>query len=59
MQYSRQELVDMLRKAGLPEAADDANEELPDPVSLEYVEKWGAKHGITRDVLISQMGGSP
>lgn len=59
MQYRRQELADMLRKAGLPEAADQASRELPDPVSREDVEKWAAQRGITRDVLISQMGGSP
>jgi hypothetical protein len=59
VQYSRQELVDTLRKAGLPEAADKASRELPDPVSVEEAEKWGAQHGITRDSLISQMGGSP
>ena len=59
MQYSRQEVVDMLRKAGLPEEADKAMEELPDPVSSEDAQNWGIQHGITRDVLISQMGGSP
>lgn len=59
MQRSRQEIVDTLRKAGLPEAADEAMAELPDPVDFEYVVEWGIQHGITRDVLISQMGGSP
>jgi hypothetical protein len=33
--------------------------ELPDRVTFEEVEKWGGQHGVTRDVLISQMGGSP
>lgn len=59
MQYSRQEVVDMLRRAGFREAADEAMRELPDPVDLEHVQEWGWRHGITRDVLISQMGGSP
>jgi hypothetical protein len=33
--------------------------ELPDRVSLQEVERWGVQHGVTRDLLISQMGGSP
>ena len=59
MQHSRQEVVDLLRRAGLPDVADEAMAELPDRVSQEEVEKWGEQHGVTRDVLISQMGGSP
>ncbi len=59
MQYGRQQVVDMLRTAGLHEAADEAMRELPNPVDLEYVQEWGMRHGITRDVLISRMGGSP
>jgi hypothetical protein len=58
-QYSRQEIVDMLRRAGLSEAADEAMKELPDRVSLQEAEEWGVRHGVTRDLLISQMGGSP
>jgi hypothetical protein len=59
MQYTRQELVRMLRKAGFREAADEAMRDLPDPVDLDHVQEWGIQRGITRDVLISQMGGSP
>jgi hypothetical protein len=59
VQYSRQEVVDLLRKAGFREAADEAMVELPDPVDLEHVQEWGIQRGITRDVLISEMGGSP
>ncbi len=58
MQYSRQEVVDLLRKAGFHEAADEAMVELPDPVDLEHAQEWGMQRGITRDVLISQIGGS-
>jgi hypothetical protein len=57
--YSRQEIVDLLRKAGLRDAAAKAAAELPDPVDLADVEAWGARHGVTRDMLISQFGGSP
>jgi hypothetical protein len=59
VQQSRQEIVELLRKAGLSDAADKAMAELPDPVSLEDAEQWGVRHGITRDLLISQFGGSP
>jgi hypothetical protein len=59
VQYTRQEVVRMLRKAGFGEAADEAMRDLPDPVDLDHVQDWGRQRGITRDVLISQMGGSP
>ena len=49
----------MLRRAGLSEAADKAMAELPDPVSPEECEIWGDRYGLTKDQLISQMGGSP
>ena len=45
--------------AGLPGVADEAMAELPDRVTFEEAEKWAGQHGVTRDVLISQMGGSP
>jgi hypothetical protein len=59
VQYTRQEVVRMLRKAGFRAAADEAMRDLPDPVDLDHVQEWGIQRGITRDVLISQMGGSP
>ena len=59
MQFSRQEIADTLRRAGLSEAADKAMAELPDPVSPEECEIWGDRYGLTKDQLISQMGGSP
>lgn len=59
MQYAKQELVRMLRRAGFGEAADEAMRDLPDPVDLRHVQDWARQRGITRDVLISQMGGSP
>ena len=49
----------MLRKAGFREAADEAMRDLPDPVDLDHAQEWGSQRGITRDVLTSQMGGSP
>ena len=49
----------MLRRVGLSDVADEAMKELPDRVSMQEAEEWGVRHGITRDLLISQMGGSP
>jgi hypothetical protein len=59
VQSARQEVVRMLRKAGFRAAADEAMQDLPDPVDLDHAQEWGIQRGITRDVLISQMGGSP
>ena len=59
MQLTRQFVVDLLRKTGFSEAADEAIRVLPDPVDLDQAAKWGAKYGITRDALIDRMGGSP
>jgi hypothetical protein len=59
VQYSREHVVDMLRRAGLRVAADDAMLELPDPVDLDELQDWAMKRGITRDAMVSWMGGSP
>lgn len=59
MQYSRQHVVETLRRSGFRQAADEATVELPDPVDEEFVGEWGMERGITRDVLMSAMGGSP
>ena len=59
MMMKKHEIVRMLRKAGLAEAAEDAERSLPDEVELERAQEFGARYGITRDVLISRMGGSP
>jgi hypothetical protein len=59
MMESRQKVANMLRHAGFAEAADAAERELPDPVELEQAIEFGSRHGVTRDALISEMGGSP
>jgi len=59
MPYTKQQVVDILRRAGLREAADEAVRDLPDPVDLDHLEEWAMRYGLTRDFLISQMGGSP
>ena len=59
MLVSRQSVVDMLRRMGFEPAAEAAARELPDPVDREDAAKFGERHGIFRDDLISGMGGSP
>ncbi len=59
MQYSRQHLVEILRRTGYPDLADAALKGLPDPVDLDEAAKFLEPYGITRDVLISRLGGSP
>jgi hypothetical protein len=59
MPQDRQWLVDTLRRLGYPQAAEDAARELPDPVSLEEVQKFADRHGLSRDEVVSRMGGSP
>ena len=59
MALQRQWVIDVLRRSGYREAADDAARELPDEVSRQEVEEFGDRHGISRDELIDRMGGSP
>ncbi len=60
MQYkSRQDVVDVLRTLRYPELADEASRELPDPVDVNRLENWAIQHGLSRDAMVSQMGGSP
>ncbi|HZV10150.1 MAG TPA: hypothetical protein VFF94_10355 [Novosphingobium sp.] len=57
--YGRLYVADMLRRQGFPELADLALRELPDPVDAEQLESWGMRHGVSKDDLVSRMGGSP
>jgi hypothetical protein len=59
MGYSRQWLVDTLRRLGYESAADDALQVLPDQIDLEQLQEFGDRHGISRGELIDRMGGSP
>jgi uncharacterized protein YidB (DUF937 family) len=59
MQFARQDVVDILRRAGFQEVADEFLRVLPDPVNLDQVAELAQRYGITRDELISRMGGSP
>jgi len=41
------------------ELAEEAHRVLPDRVEYNYAERFLAQYGITKDELISRMGGSP
>jgi hypothetical protein len=56
---SKHEIIRVLRNAGLEHVAEEAERTLPDEVDIERAVEFGVRHGITRDELISRMGGSP
>jgi hypothetical protein len=60
MDYERQELIDMLRRLGRGQAADDAAQQLPERISRKELEDFAERHGIqSQDELTDLMGGSP
>ena len=59
MSESLQHVVNVLRRAGLAQLADEAQRTLPDPVGRKELEHFGAVHGLSPDVLTERMGGSP
>ncbi len=59
VQLTRQNVVDTFRRAGLPELAEKALHDLPDPVDSEKVAAWAVPYGINMDELRNRMGGSP
>ena len=58
-QFSRQHVIDTLNRLGYTEAAEEASRVLPDPVDRDRLEALAIQYGLSRDDLISQMGGSP
>ena len=59
MQVTKRHIIEVLRTAGLPQVAEEANRSLPDEMDVERAAEFVGRYGITRDVLISRMGGSP
>jgi hypothetical protein len=59
MAYTRKWLVDLLRRLGYTQAADDALRELPEEFDQEQLQEFGDRHGISRDEVADAMGGSP
>jgi len=56
MHYSKRELV---RRTGYTELAEEAERGLPDPVDIDQLTAFAQSHGVDRDTLIDEMGGSP
>jgi hypothetical protein len=59
MEVTRQHVLDVLRRVGFAEAADELSEVLPNTIDLDKIQPFLTPYGITRDVLTSEMGGSP
>ena len=59
MEVTRQHVVDVLRRAGLWEEAEQAESSLPDTADFDQVAEFAIARGITRDTLVSLLGGSP
>ena len=59
MEMTRQHVVEVLRRAGLSEEADQAELWLPESADVNHVLELCLAHGITKDRLISLLGGSP
>ena len=59
MAFSRQWVVETLRRAGYQREAEEASRVLPDQIDDKQLEEFGAQHGISRSELVDRMGGSP
>jgi transposase len=58
MTLSRQEIVKMLRRAGMEDAAA-ALATLPEQMDDKAVEKFCTEYGLITESLADRMGGSP
>jgi hypothetical protein len=59
MSESLQHVVDMLRRTGLPDVAEEARRTLPDPVGHSELERFAVAHGLSAESLAERLGGSP
>ena len=59
MDLSVQQFVRILRRAGMPEAANLAARTLHDPVTPRDLDRFCAQFGFSRSELVDRMGGSP
>jgi hypothetical protein len=58
VEYTRQHVLDVLRRAGLVEEAEQLAASLPDTIDSEEAAELLMPYGITKDELVSRMGGS-
>jgi hypothetical protein len=59
MDFPRQQLIQVLRRAGLADVAAAAQKSLPDPVDSKVLERFCARYGLSKQSLTDRMGGSP
>jgi hypothetical protein len=59
MQWSRQGVVNALRRAGMDDAAADALQALPDPVDSADIVPLCERHGMSKEEMMELMGNSP
>jgi hypothetical protein len=59
MAYSRQWLVDLLRRNGYQKEADEALRTLPDEIGRAQLVEFGNAHNVFVDEIVNRMGGSP
>ena len=59
MLRSRQEIVSVLRRAGLEDIASDALTSLPDPASTEEIAEFCKAHELSVEWLTNRLGSSP
>jgi hypothetical protein len=58
-QRQKAEVLRVLRHAGLFEAAERLEPVLPDVVDLDRDQDLLEGYGVSRDLLVSRLGGSP
>ena len=57
--FDRTHVAGVLRRAGLPDVADDVLRHLPDPVDRDVLENFLQARGLTKTRVTDLMGGSP
>jgi hypothetical protein len=59
-EFSKKKVLEVLRKVGISdETVKEIDEDLEDPIRLPRDGAFLLRYGITRDQLVSMMGGSP
>jgi hypothetical protein len=56
---SLQHIVEVLRRAGLTEAAEEAQRTLSDPPDQAELDRFAVAHGLSEELLADRFGGSP
>jgi hypothetical protein len=59
MALERKEVAAILKRAGLPDLAAKAEAELSEHVRRDELDRFRERYRLSKDLLISRMGGSP